>query len=106
MDHSSDVLSRVKSFLPDFKKETDKLLKDESFRKEKQMDIKINEDLEGEHIEMNIGVGLFDVNGDEEQLKKLDKKFDELPRSTEKIIKLKEVTSDSSEEDSDESEKV
>ena len=39
---------------------------------------------------------------DEEQLKKLDEKFGELPVSTEKIVKMKQVDSDSSSDDESE----
>ena len=72
-----DALERVKAFLPDFKKSTERIIQDEKYRDEKAMDIKINEEgqSKGERIEMSIGVGVYDVKGDEEAMKRMENKL-------------------------------
>ncbi|KAJ3187246.1 hypothetical protein HK101_009421 [Irineochytrium annulatum] len=64
IDFSSDVLGRLHAFLPQLKEANDDLmwrLNAGELRKE-DIDIEnVDEEAEAEHIEMNLGLGVFDV---------------------------------------------
>ena len=105
---------QAQNFLPTFVKETDKILNDPELKRQAQMNMDIKqiipgmaldeEELTEQKIQMEIGVGIYDVL-DPEAGEIINKKVDNmLPESTEQIIKVNGVKSESessSDEDDD-----
>mmetsp|Transcript_10054 Transcript_10054/g.15338 ORF Transcript_10054/g.15338 Transcript_10054/m.15338 type:complete len:107 (+) Transcript_10054:134-454(+) len=88
--------SQARSFVPSFVSDTQALLSDDQRLQAQKMDIKIagsgevldQQEEEGERVEMQIGMGLYDVTNPEFEAKNAHL-FDALPKSTEQIVKVK-----------------